>query len=86
VSTLAEVTAQRDYLALVEREATARHAAGMDAWEAARDIALGVFGEWGEHGRLAVNVETVYRHLDSGFTGAPVTELFARMAHLERIA
>lgn len=84
VSTLAEVAAQRDYLALVEREAIVRHDAGMDAWQAARDIALGEFGDWGEFGRIAVNVETVYRHLDSTFAPSPVTELFSRMARLER--
>ena len=42
----------------------ARHDAGMDAWEAARDIALGEFGDWGERGRIAVNVATVYRTID----------------------
>ncbi len=43
----------------------------MDAFDAARDIGreLGLderFGEWGEFGRIAVNVETVYRSLDPG--------------------
>ena len=33
-------------------------------WDAARDIALGPFGDWGESGRIAVNVEAVYRELD----------------------
>ena len=41
------VAAVRDYLAYIEREATQRHAAGMDAWDAARDIALNGFGELG---------------------------------------
>ena len=36
----------------------------MDDLEAARDIALGPFGEWGERGRIAVNVAAVYRELD----------------------
>ncbi len=37
----------------------------MDAWDAARDIAARTrFGEWGESGRIAVNVDTVYRTLD----------------------
>ena len=40
----------------------------MDAWEAARDIAReiggGAFADLGERGRIAVNVETVYRTLD----------------------
>lgn len=84
VTDKAGVIQVRDYLAFVEREATARHAAGMDAWEAARDIPLGEFRDWGEWGRLAVNVEAVYRSLDPGRTAPDVVELFRRMASLER--
>jgi cyclase len=80
----AGVAAVRDYLAFIDTEATARHAAGMDAWEAARDIALNGFGSLGEWGRIAVNVETVYRALDPGHRSPDVPELFRRMATLER--
>jgi len=78
----------RDYLAFVDSEATARHDAGLDAWEAARDIARAIgeaprFGEWGEFGRIAVNVETVYRSLDPGHTTPDVVEQFRRMARIE---
>jgi glyoxylase-like metal-dependent hydrolase (beta-lactamase superfamily II) len=73
----------RDYLAFVQAEATARHDAGMDPFEAARDIALGSFGEWGEFGRIVVNVETVYRSLDAGHTSPDVVEMFRRMAAVE---
>jgi glyoxylase-like metal-dependent hydrolase (beta-lactamase superfamily II) len=73
----------RDYLSFVDQEATARHEAGMDAFDAARDIALGRYGEWGEKGRLAVNVEAVYRSLDPGYRPPDVVELFRRMAELE---
>ena len=68
------VTAVRDYLAYIEREATARHDAGMDAWEAARDIALNGFGEWSEWGRISVNVETVYRTIDPDHRSPDVVE------------
>src|SRR5215211_934146 len=44
----------RDYLTFVAAEATARHDAGMTAWEAAQDISLGQFAQWGEFGRIAV--------------------------------
>ena len=59
----------RDYLAFVDREASARQRAGLDAWDAARELAREIgaredFGSWGEFGRIAVNVETVYRTLD----------------------
>ena len=78
------VTAVRDYLAYIEEQATQRHAAGMDAWDAARDIALNGFGEWGEWGRISVNVEAVYRSIDPAHQSPDVVEQFRRMAQLER--
>ncbi len=77
------VSQVRDYLSFVEQEATARFDAGMDAWDAARDIALGGFADWGESGRLAVNVEAVYRQLDPAHRGPDIVEQFRRMAVLE---
>jgi len=78
----------RDYLVLVESEATARHDAGLDAFDAARDIAqlIGAsprFGDLGEYGRIAVNVDTVYRSLDPQHDTPDVVEQFRRMAELE---
>ena len=78
----------RDYLAFVDTEASGRHDAGVDAFEAARDIAglLEVsprFGELGEYGRIAVNVDTVYRSLDPTQDTPDVVEQFRRMAELE---
>lgn len=76
----------RDYLSFVDREATARHAAGVDAFDAARDIArqLGDFSQWGEFGRVSVNVETVYRNLDHAHESPDVVEQFRRMSVIER--
>ena len=74
----------RDYLAYIDTEATERFRSGMDAWEAARDIALNGFGSWGERGRIAVNVETVYRTLDPTHVSPNIVDLFRRMAELER--
>ena len=84
----AGVTEVRDYLRFVDDEASARFAEGIDAFEAAREIgaALGVhntFGNWNEFGRIAVNVETVYRSLDPGHETPDVVEQFRRMAELE---
>ena len=78
----------RDYLAFVDAEASGRFEAGIDAFEAARDIGrmLGAdtrFSDWGEFGRIAVNVETVYRTLDPGHQTPDVVEQFRRMAQLE---
>ena len=55
----------------------------MDAWDAARDIALNGFGEWGERGRIAVNVDAVYRSLDPTYESPNVVEQFRRMSVLE---
>jgi glyoxylase-like metal-dependent hydrolase (beta-lactamase superfamily II) len=85
----AGVTAVRDYLAYVDGAATARHDAGVDAFDAARDIAREIgasedFSELGEFGRIAVNVEAVYRQLDPGHESPDVVEQFRRMATIER--
>lgn len=90
VTDKAGVAAVRDYLAFVDAEATARHDAGVDAWEAARDIAREIgakpeFSGWGEFGRIAVNVDTAYRSLDEGYVSPNVVEQFRRMAVIEGI-
>ena len=80
----------RDYLTYVDEQSAARQAAGVDAFEAARDIAreMGITGStfrgWGEFGRLAVNVETSYKSRDAGRVGPDVVEQFRRMAELDR--
>jgi glyoxylase-like metal-dependent hydrolase (beta-lactamase superfamily II) len=73
----------RDYLAFVRDEATERFHGGMDAWDAARDIALNGYSQWGEFGRIAVNVDTVYRSLDPSHSSPNVVEQFKRMFTLE---
>ena len=85
----AGVAAVRDYLVFVEQEATIRHAAGLDAFDAARDIGAAIgasenFASLGEFGRIAVNVEAVYRQLDPSHRTPDVVEQFRRMAELER--
>jgi len=79
----AGVTSIREYLVYVRDQATERFNGGMDAWDAARDIALNGFGQWGEFGRIAVNVDTVYRSLDPSHKSPDVVEQFKRMFTLE---
>jgi glyoxylase-like metal-dependent hydrolase (beta-lactamase superfamily II) len=84
----AGIVAVRDYLAFVDAEATARHAAGVDAWEAARQIAAEIgakedFRGWSEFGRISVNVDTAYRSLDPAYVTPNIVEQFRRMAELE---
>jgi len=74
----------KNYLTYVSEQATQRFESGMDAWDAARDIALDGFADLGETGRIAVNVDTRYRELDPSHRSPDVIEQFRRMASLER--
>jgi len=88
ITDAAGVMVVRDYLAFVEREASERYDGGMDAFDAARDIADAIgaseeFSSLGEFGRIAVNVEAVYREHDPAHTSPDVVEQFRRMAAIE---
>ena len=72
------------YLEYVRDEATARHAAGMDARAAADDIDLSDFRDWGDPERIVVNVDSVYRELDPAHPVASPVELFVAMAAWSR--
>jgi hypothetical protein len=76
----AELVEIRDYLAHVESEATERFRGGMSAAEASLDIDLGRWADWGEAERIAVNVDTVYRHLDPAAAPTDLLSLFRSMA------
>jgi cyclase len=90
VTDAAGVLAVRDYLVTVDAEAAARQAAGMSSWDAAQEIHRELWGkvptmpEWGEFGRIAVNVDTSYRSRDETYRGADVIEQFKRMALIEQ--
>ena len=78
----------RDYLSSVLASATQCHRQGVDAFEAARIIAAEMQGnsataDLREFGRIAVNVDTVYRSLDASHESANVIEQFRRMAEIE---
>ena len=75
------VRAERDYFVELERETRARHAAGMSAFDAARDLHASDTRGWGEAERLAVNVAAVYRELGADVPGDALT-LFSAMAEL----
>jgi glyoxylase-like metal-dependent hydrolase (beta-lactamase superfamily II) len=80
----------RDYLSFIEQGAVARYESGMDAFDAARDIAREMsatgssFASWGEAGRISVNIETAYRSLNPNHQSPDVVEQFRRMAQIER--
>lgn len=82
---LADAQAVRDtatYLTFVRDEAIARHSAGMSATEAAWDIELGAYGDWGESERIALNVDAVYREIDPTYQTPGVLPLFTLMAEI----
>ena len=90
ITDAAGIVAVRDYLQYVDTAASGRFAAGMDAFDAAREIGtlLGAderFSDLGEFGRIAVNVEAVYREHDPAHESPDVVEQFRRMAELEGI-
>jgi glyoxylase-like metal-dependent hydrolase (beta-lactamase superfamily II) len=80
------VQAVMDYLRYVEAEATKRHADGLTAAEAAREINLGRFAELNERGRLAQNVLAVYYELDPEANRVDTREVFRRIGELEGFA
>ena len=77
-------SAVREYLAFVDREARARFDAGMSATQAAQDIALGEYADWGDAERLAVNVHSLYREYDPSLKAPDVMALFSEMSALWR--
>jgi hypothetical protein len=88
VTDKAGVVAVRDYLTTVLAAATQCHANGVDAFEAAWQIVRDMQGiaatrDLREFGRIAVNVDTVYRSTDPGYETPNVIEQFRRMAEIE---
>ena len=82
----------RDYLSSVLDGATKMQRDGVDAFEAARELVSMLhgtskpFSSMGEFGRMAVNVDTVYRSLDPTYQPPNVVEQFRRMAVIEHHA
>ena len=76
--------AVRGYLSYIRDEARKRHDAGMPAFEAAKDIALGDYSSWGDAERIAVNVDRLYREFSADDSAPEVATLFSQMAELAR--
>jgi len=72
----------RHYLQFVHDEARARYDAGMDAFEAARDIELSEYSAWSDPERIAVNVDSLYREFSGEEARTDMLELMGRMAAL----
>lgn len=72
----------RHYLQFVRDQARARYDAGMDSFEAAKDIELSEYSSWSDPERIAVNVDSLYREFSGEQTRTDVFELMRRMAAL----
>ncbi len=68
------------YLEWLEREVSERQTAGMSATDAAWDLDLGRYGEWGDSERVVVNVDTIYAGLDPAHKKMNAVEAFREMA------
>jgi glyoxylase-like metal-dependent hydrolase (beta-lactamase superfamily II) len=68
----------KGYWEYLLREVPPRHAAGLDALEAALDIPLEAYADWQDVERIVVNVVSIYREL--GVPAPNVHELFPMMA------
>jgi cyclase len=71
----------KGYFEHLTREARTRFDGGMSALDAARDIDLGAYREWGEAERVVVNVTTLYRDFGAE-PASDVLTLFSEMAAL----
>jgi glyoxylase-like metal-dependent hydrolase (beta-lactamase superfamily II) len=68
------------YLTYIRSEAQQRFDAGMDGDEAADDIDLADFRDWGDSERIAANVANLYREFDPSLPPLSPPELFVKMA------
>ncbi len=70
----------RRYLTYVRDEARQRFQAGMTPQQAADDIDISAFSDWGDPERLAANVVAAYREIDPSRPAPGPAELFVEMA------
>jgi len=70
----------RRYLTYIADQAAQRFRAGMDPAQAADDIDISDFADWGDPERIAANVMAAYGELDPSLPRPAPPELFARMA------
>lgn len=76
------VRAVKSYLEYIRDEARKRYDAGLNATDAAHDIALGDYESWGDAERIVVNVASLYREFSGDETPPNVLALFGLMAEL----
>lgn len=84
IPTRQQVLDLKGYWEWLLNECRSRYAAGVSAWDAARELASGPYAGWGEGERLIINVETVYGELGADLpSGATPFDRFGKMAEFE---
>lgn len=78
------VAAVRDYLTYTRDEARKRFDAGLNAFDAARDIDMSDYESWGDGERVVVNVATLYKEFSGDKTPNEPAALFGQMAALAK--
>ncbi len=68
------------YLTYISEETRKRFDAGMSAQEAARDIAMDAYADWGEGERLVANVAMLYREFGDESMPSDIISLLGMMA------
>jgi cyclase len=81
ITTKQGVADLKGYFEYLLHEVRLRYAAGMSANDAARDIPLDTYANWGDPERIAVNVASIYRELSGEQETASTFSLFALMAN-----
>jgi len=76
------VAAVKSYLVYIDAEARKRFDAGMDSFEAAKDIELGDYASWGDSERIAVNCATLYGEYSAEEKKTDAVTLFTQMAEI----
>ncbi len=69
----------QQYLEWIDAETTKRHAAGMSALDAAWDIELGEYADWGDSERTVVTVDSIYATLDPDHRRLNAVKAFQEM-------
>jgi cyclase len=79
---LAAVAELKAYFEYLTGEARRRWQAGMTPLQAARDIALDRYADWGDAERVVVTIATLYRDFSGDESGPDVVASFTQMAEL----
>ena len=86
LATVAEVRRLRDHLTWLWDAVRARYEAGLGPADAAADLALDAWADWGEAERVVVNVDAIYRELRGDHVKTSARRLMAMMAEARRRA